>query len=240
MVIRTLEPRIVLDLGCGTGPETGALADLPGVRVVAIDVDADALSKVPQRANVLRVRADATRLPLAQGAADAAYSFGLVQVLGIGSDARVRHLMEELRRVVRPGGAAVMGTLADFGRTDGPDRSLTGADISKSMRGALVLRELIGLMDLGPPRTPGPPLVHLRHAFNKLATGERAGPEAPRALVVPLSRSSKTGARPGSVAAAGWPGPGCPGRNGSPDTAETSARPSGGRNAPVADSGSWN
>ena len=148
MVIRTLEPRIVLDLGCGTGPETGALADLPGVRVVAIDVDADALSKVPQRANVLRVRADATRLPLAQGAADAAYSFGLVQVLGIGSDARVRHLMEELRRVVRPGGAAVMGTLADFGRTDGPDRSLTGADISKSMRGELVLRELIGLMDL--------------------------------------------------------------------------------------------
>ena len=148
MVIRTLEPRVVLDLGCGTGPETGALADLPGVRVVAIDVDADALSKVPQRDNVLRVRADATRLPLAQGAADAAYSFGLVQVLGIGSDARVHHLMEELRRVVRPGGAAIMGTLADFGRTDGPDRSLTGADISKSMRGALVLRELIGLMDL--------------------------------------------------------------------------------------------
>ncbi len=147
MVIRTLEPRVVLDLGCGTGPETGALADLPGVRVVAIDVDADALSKVPRRANVLRVRADATRLPLAQGAADAAYSFGLVQVLGIGSDARVHHLMEELRRVVRPGGAAVMGTLADFGRTDGPDRSLTGADISKAMRGELVLQELIGVMD---------------------------------------------------------------------------------------------
>ena len=147
-VIRALEPRLVLDLGCGTGPETGALADLPGVRVVAIDVDADALAEVPVRDNVLRVRADATRLPLAHAAADAAYSFGLVQVLGVGSDARVRHLMAELRRVVRPGGAAIMGTLADFGRTDGPDRSLTGADISKSMRGALVLRELIGLMDL--------------------------------------------------------------------------------------------
>ena len=147
-VIRALEPRLVLDLGCGTGPETGALADLPGVRLVAIDVDADALAEVPVRDNVLRVRADATRLPLAHAAADAAYSFGLVQVLGVGSDARVRHLMAELRRVVRPGGAAIMGTLADFGRTDGPDRSLTGADISKSMRGALVLRELIGLMDL--------------------------------------------------------------------------------------------
>lgn len=147
-VIRALEPRIVLDLGCGTGHETDALADLPDVRVVAIDVDADSLAKVTTRANVLRVRADATRLPLAQGAADAAYSFGLVQVLGVGSDARVHHLMEELQRVVRPGGAAIMGTLADFGRTDGPDRSLTGADISKAMRGALVLRELIGLMDL--------------------------------------------------------------------------------------------
>ena len=47
-----------------------------------------------------------------------------------------------------PGGAAIMGTLADFGHTDGPDRSLTGADISKAMRGELILRELIGLMDL--------------------------------------------------------------------------------------------
>ena len=147
-VIRALQPQVVLDLGCGTGPETGALADLPGVRVVAIDIDADALSQAPRRANVLRVRADATRLPLPQGAADAAYSFGLVQVLGVGSDARVHHLMEELRRVVRPGGAAIMGALADFGRTDGPDRSLTGADISKAMRGELVLQELIGLMDL--------------------------------------------------------------------------------------------
>lgn len=147
-VIRDLEPEVILDLGCGTGRETGALADLPGARVLAVDVDADALAKAPQRDNVLRVRADATRLPLAQGAADAAYSFGLVQVLGVGSDARVHHLMEELRRVLRPGGAAIMGTLADFGHTDGPDRSLTGADISKAMRGELILRELIGLMDL--------------------------------------------------------------------------------------------
>lgn len=148
-VIRALEPRVVLDLGCGTGPETGALADLPGVRVVAIDINADALAKAPARANVLRVRADATRLPLAPAAADAAYSFGLLQVLGVGSDARVHDLMQEMRRALRPGGAAIMGTLADFGSTDGPDRSLTGADISKTMRGELVLRELIGLMDLG-------------------------------------------------------------------------------------------
>ena len=147
-VIRDLEPDVILDLGCGTGRETGALADLPGARVLAIDIDADALSEAPRRANVLRVRADATRLPLAQGAADAVYSFGLVQVLGVGSDARVHRLMEELRRVLRPGGAAIMGTLADFGHVDGPDRSLTGADISKAMRGELVLRELIGLMDL--------------------------------------------------------------------------------------------
>ena len=146
-VIRALEPKVILDLGCGSGRETGALADLPGVRVVAIDIDANALATVPARANVLRVRADATRLPLARAAADAAYTFGLVQVLGVGSDARVHDLMRELGHVVRPGGVAIMGTLADFGRTDGPDRSLTGADISKSMRGELVLRELIGLMD---------------------------------------------------------------------------------------------
>ena len=172
-VIRALKPRVVLDLGCGTGPDTGALADLPGVRVVAIDTDGDALSAVPQRANVWRVRADATRLPLAQGAADAAYSFGLVQVLGVGSDARVHHLMEELRRVVRMGGAAIMGTLADFGHTDGPDRSLTGADISKAMRGELVLRELIGLMDL---HRDGRPARHWYISATPATDSPRGGP----------------------------------------------------------------
>ncbi len=147
-VLWALGPQIVLDLGCGPGRETSALAALPGVRVIAVDTDPQALAAAPKRANVLFVRADAARLPLAAAAAQAAYSFGLLQALGRGGDAPIRRLMQELRRVVHPSGVAVLGTLADFRRNDRADRSLTGAEVSKAMRGLLVLHELIGLMDV--------------------------------------------------------------------------------------------
>ena len=147
-VLWALGPKVVLDLGCGAGRETLALAALPGVRVVAIDIDRAALAAAPPNANVLYVKADATRLPLADSAAQAAYSFGLLQALGQTSDAPTRILMEELQRVIDSSGVAVMGTLADFRGIERPDRSLTGAEVSKALRGRFVLQELIGLMDL--------------------------------------------------------------------------------------------
>ena len=88
-VLWALGPEVVLDLGCGPGRETLALTAFPGVRVVAIDTDQEALANAPEHANVLYVRADATRLPLASSAAQAAYSFGLLQALGGTSDALV-------------------------------------------------------------------------------------------------------------------------------------------------------
>ena len=147
-VLWALGPRVVLDLGCGPGRETLALTALPGVRVVAIDTEQDALAAAPRHPNVLYVQADAARLPLAGNAAQAAYSFGLLQALGRTSDAPPRNLMKELQRVIDPSGVAVMGTLADFRGIERPDRSLTGAEVSKALRGRFVLQELIGLMDL--------------------------------------------------------------------------------------------
>ncbi|MDE2902093.1 MAG: class I SAM-dependent methyltransferase [Chloroflexota bacterium] len=147
-VLWALGPKIVLDLGCGPGRETLALTALPGVRVVAVDTDREALAAAPAHRNVLYVKADATRLPLASDAAQAAYSFGLLQALGRSSDAPTRDLMQELQRVIDASGVAVMGTLADFRRSERPDRSLTGAEVSKALRGRFVLQELIGLIDL--------------------------------------------------------------------------------------------
>lgn len=147
-VLWALGPEVVLDLGCGPGRETLALTAFQDVRVVAIDTDRDALTAAPAHPNVLYVRADATRLPLADSAAQAAYSFGLLQALGQTSDAPTRDLMKELQRVIDPSGVAVMGTLADFRGIERPDRSLTGAEVSKALRGRFVLQELIGLIDL--------------------------------------------------------------------------------------------
>lgn len=147
-VLWALGPEVVLDLGCGPGRETLALTALPGVRVVAVDTDREALAAAPTHDNVLYVQADATRLPLASSAAQAAYSFGLLQALGRTSDAPTRILMEEMQRVIDPSGVAVMGTLADFRGIERPDRSLTGAEVSKALRGRFVLQELIGLIDL--------------------------------------------------------------------------------------------
>lgn len=146
-VLWALGPRVALDLGCGTGRETLALAALPDVRVVAIDTDREALAAGPTQANVLYVQADATRLPFADSAAQAAYSFGLLQALGGNSDAPIRNLMQELQRVIDSSGVAIMGTLADFRGIERPDRSLTGAEVSKALRGCFVLQELIGLID---------------------------------------------------------------------------------------------
>ncbi len=146
-VIAAARPQIVLDLGCGTGHDTQILSHLPNVKVIGIDWDHDALTIAPTRPNVYYLRADVTRLPLTTRTVGGSYSFGLLQVLSQGGDAPVRNFLRELARVLRLDAPAIIGTLADFRRQTGPERSLTGAEVSKAMRGLLVLRELIGTMD---------------------------------------------------------------------------------------------
>ena len=145
-VMRPLHPRVVLDIGCGAGRESVALARETGARVLAIDLDAEALRAAPRSQAVLYLRADACRLPLASGIADVVYSFGLLPSLaGDGYD-KIRTALAEMRRAISAHGASILSTLADF-RDDGPLRSLTGAEVSQVMRGAFIIHELIGLRD---------------------------------------------------------------------------------------------
>ena len=137
--------RLILDAGCGAGRAAVELA--AGARVIAMDRDVHALARARRRPNVWYVRADPERAPLATAAFDAVYSFGLLQVLGVDGNERIRRALREFRRLLRPTGAAVMGTLADFRTHDSPFRSLTGAEVSQCMRGTFSIRELIGLMD---------------------------------------------------------------------------------------------
>jgi SAM-dependent methyltransferase len=147
-VFRKHNPRILLDLGCGAGSETSILAEDLGVRIVAVDYDAASLAAAPPHPRVLYVCADAARLPFGESTIDACYSFGLLQELGREGDAPLRLLTRELDRVLIKAGVAILGTIADFRRSNPAYRNLTGAEVSKVLRGHMVLQELIGLMDV--------------------------------------------------------------------------------------------
>ncbi len=146
-VVARRRPTLMLDIGCGEGRESGALARATGARVVAIDTDAAALGRAERAPRVLYVRADATRLPIASAAADAVYSYALLQVLRNGGNEMIRAAVREMRRALSGGGTAILSTLADFRSQNPGDRSLTGAEVSQVMRGSFTLGELIGLMD---------------------------------------------------------------------------------------------
>ena len=93
----------VLDLGCGPGHLSAELA--AAARVVAVDREAAMLTATRERAGagVRCVQAEATALPLADGSVDAA---AVVQVLEYVPD--LARALAELRRVLRPGGRAVL------------------------------------------------------------------------------------------------------------------------------------
>jgi len=97
--------RRVLDLGCGTGRFTGLLADLYGTAVIGVEPSHGMLAGRepldPTRAGFLAAAAEA--LPLAPGAIDLVFLSLVYHHLRAPSAA-----VAELRRVVRPGGHAVV------------------------------------------------------------------------------------------------------------------------------------
>jgi SAM-dependent methyltransferase len=97
---------VALDLGCGTGAVTRALAGAFD-RIVAVDV-AVATPPIPWF-----VAGDAARLPLRTGSVDLVYSYGMLHHLPLDI------ALTEVRRVLRPGGTAV---LADFLSAEGRPR----------------------------------------------------------------------------------------------------------------------
>ncbi len=104
-----LRPDRILDLGCGTGYFTRALAArFPGADVLGLDI-APGMLEVARRhqgAQVQWLCADAESLPLADASVDLVYSS-----LAIQWCEDLPRLFRELTRILRPGGWLVFSTL---------------------------------------------------------------------------------------------------------------------------------
>lgn len=115
-------PADVLDLGCGSGANLAWLAGLSRPkRVQAIDKSEAAVDycrrlEVP----VDLQRASATALPFGEARFDLVVSMDVLQHLTEGDAALT---LAELRRVLRPGGRALIRTNAAFGRRRVPQRA---------------------------------------------------------------------------------------------------------------------
>ena len=120
--IAEVEPRVVADVGCGTGTLTIALAErLPDARVVGVDGD-------PQVLGLAQAKEGADRIDWVEGLADD-LSFDDGEVDALVTTLLFHHLpldtkraaLAEARRVLRPGGRLVVG---DWGRPQDPLMSL--------------------------------------------------------------------------------------------------------------------
>ena len=104
----------VVDLACGSGPMSRELA-LPGRMVVGLDISEAELGLAAERGPGPWVRADALRLPFADGSVDVVTSsIGLVVVQPLDS------VLAEVVRILRPGGvlAAIAPALRPLAAAD--------------------------------------------------------------------------------------------------------------------------
>ncbi|MEU6058805.1 methyltransferase domain-containing protein [Streptomyces sp. NPDC047097] len=98
---------LVLDIGCGDGTAAATAAPLlTGHRLVGVDWSQDALRRARTRVDrVVRGELDGGGLPLADGCADAVLFSEVIEHL-VDPDAA----LDELRRVLRPGGHLMLST----------------------------------------------------------------------------------------------------------------------------------
>lgn len=100
---------LVLDVGCGTGGTGRALKRaFPGARVHGFDAEPRALAAARGPAYASLAAADANALPAADATADAAVCLDVLSCRSV-DPARA---LAELRRCLRPGGAAVVNVPA--------------------------------------------------------------------------------------------------------------------------------
>ena len=97
---------VVLDVGCGTGwIAAGLRRSAPEVTAVGLDLSAGMLDRARAAGAWPLLRGDGTRLPVATGSVDVVACRGVLHHLP-DVDAALR----EWRRVLRPGGAVVIGS----------------------------------------------------------------------------------------------------------------------------------
>lgn len=133
----------VLDLGCGTGQLLTRLArSLPDSNVVGLDYSQAMLAKADVRTDSALVRGDAGALPFGPG------SFDLITCTeSFHWYVDQRSTVQQLERLLRPGGKLIIGSIAAFGsldragvermsrRLDQPIRALTGAELRSLLSG---------------------------------------------------------------------------------------------------------
>lgn len=142
-VLGPVAPAIdVLDSGCGSGANLAWLAGLAApTRLQAVDLSAAALAwcrRLPVAVDLQQ--ASVTALPFTDSRFDLVVSMDVLQHL---TEAGAALALEEVRRVLRPGGRALIRTNAAFGRRRVPQRAdwrlydragLTSALISAGLR----------------------------------------------------------------------------------------------------------
>jgi malonyl-CoA O-methyltransferase len=101
---------VTLDLGCGTGLQITQLLQ-HSQQLLALDLSAGMLHHAKGKyteGDIYWLRGDAETLPLADGSVDTVYSNLMVQWCN-----DLPAVLAEVRRVLRPGGKAVISTLLD-------------------------------------------------------------------------------------------------------------------------------
>ncbi|MEQ1731313.1 MAG: class I SAM-dependent methyltransferase, partial [Vicinamibacterales bacterium] len=97
-----LRDRTLLDVGCGSGWFSERAA-ARGARVVSLDIGLRLLAQTARRCRTRPVAADACQLPFADGVFDVVVSSECIE-----HTPAPRTALEEICRVVRPGGAVVV------------------------------------------------------------------------------------------------------------------------------------
>jgi malonyl-CoA O-methyltransferase len=102
----TLKPRVIVDMGCGTGEMSARLqARYPEAAVIALDLSMEMLQYAKHESN-LSICSDAGCMPLRDQSVDLVFANFLFPW-----HADVKHLLKEWRRILRPDGIVMFTAL---------------------------------------------------------------------------------------------------------------------------------
>jgi ubiquinone/menaquinone biosynthesis C-methylase UbiE len=167
--LRTLQPRSVLDVGCGTGIFADRLArELTPAAVAGCDLSAGMLAQAAARSRrVGWVRGDSARLPLRGGAVDAVVCTQAFHFFDQPAAWR------EFRRVLAPGGHALVGMVQP--RTEAASRRVARLSAATTWPTREAMRRLA--IDAGFEVTAQPDVQwRFRRLASLVLTVGRAGP----------------------------------------------------------------
>jgi SAM-dependent methyltransferase len=186
---------LMIDIGAGLGGPSAYAAERTGVQPLLVEPEPDACRGAVRLFGARVVQADATALPLADGAASQAWCLGVLCTAS-GPDAQLT-MLREIRRVLRPSGrAGLLVFLATRDRLDDPPQ---GNHFPSRARLTGLLREA-GLTETGsvdPASLPAPPAWWSERITTVEAELQRRCGNAP-ALLTAQEQSGRIGRLLGS------------------------------------------